>query len=324
MKPDIKEPPTFRGDHTDKCTVYEWIDLMTAYLRKRQVETEQCYGEIMERLAGKAKEIVKVSVRNSPYNLEHNPDAMFNVLKQHFGEAISSSTPLFDFYATLPSTGESAFDYWLQLNETMEHVVDCLHRRGRSVDEPGLEVSMQFIRHCPDEHLATFFRSKPLEKRSVMEVQDMLESRQRELRIPQYCMSQPECTVNTQSHVVPKPSPRCVEPTQPLVSQPVPLSSNPDATSLSYLIDMLSKLLHDQHAQSNRPSPPFNPPFQSQRPRYMCHVCNNGSHSTKTHCVRDHLCFSCFSRDHTIKDCPRRQHSASPSPAHASATQTEN
>ena len=65
---------------------------------------------------------------------------MFNILKQHFGEAISSSTPLFDFYATLPSTGESAFDYWLRLNETMEHVVDCLNWRSRSVDEPRLEV----------------------------------------------------------------------------------------------------------------------------------------------------------------------------------------
>lgn len=27
LKPDVKEPPTFRGDHTDKYTVYEWIEV---------------------------------------------------------------------------------------------------------------------------------------------------------------------------------------------------------------------------------------------------------------------------------------------------------
>ncbi len=201
---------------------------MTAYLCKRQVETEQCFGEIMERLAGKAEEIAKASVRNSPYNLKYNPDALFSVLKQHCGAVIFSSTPLFDLYPALSSTGESAFDYWLRLNETMEYAVDCLYRRGRSVDEPELEISMQFICHCPDDHLATFFRSKLLEKWSVTEVQDMLESRQRELRIasrrkntiPQHCMSEPEYIVNTQFLVQTRPSPQCVKPTQPLVSQP--------------------------------------------------------------------------------------------------------
>ncbi len=116
---------------------------MTAYLCKRHIETEQCFGEIMERLADKAKEIVKLSVRNSPYNLEYHPNAILSGLKQHFDEAIS--TTLFNFYTTLPNTGES-----VQLNETMENVVDCLRLRDRSVDDPGLEISMQFICYYPD------------------------------------------------------------------------------------------------------------------------------------------------------------------------------
>ncbi len=32
---DIKEPPTFRGDKTDRCTIGEWEELMQTYLNKK-------------------------------------------------------------------------------------------------------------------------------------------------------------------------------------------------------------------------------------------------------------------------------------------------
>lgn len=111
--------------------------------------------------------------------------------------------------------------------------------------------------------------------------------------------------VNALFFMMARPSPQCVKSTQPLVLQPVPLSCNPNATSLFCLIEMLSWLLHDQQVQCNRPSPSFNPPFQNQRPHNMIvSVIAEVTDSTNTHCVQDHLCFSCFSRDHASKTAP--------------------
>ena len=37
MKTDVKEPPYFRGDGTDRHTVHDWEEMMSVYLNKRGV-----------------------------------------------------------------------------------------------------------------------------------------------------------------------------------------------------------------------------------------------------------------------------------------------
>lgn len=46
--------------------------------------------------------------------------------------------------------GEDAMEYWIRLNKTVDVANDCLKRQGRSIDDLGHEVSMIFIKHCPD------------------------------------------------------------------------------------------------------------------------------------------------------------------------------
>lgn len=49
MKSDMCEPPTFRGDGTDKCTVYEWQEMMKTYLVMKGHKMPEQGNEIMER-----------------------------------------------------------------------------------------------------------------------------------------------------------------------------------------------------------------------------------------------------------------------------------
>lgn len=36
LKSEVKDPPMFRGDGTDKSTVSEWVDLMDTFLKKKE------------------------------------------------------------------------------------------------------------------------------------------------------------------------------------------------------------------------------------------------------------------------------------------------
>jgi len=59
----MSKPPYFRGDGTDKHTVHEWEEIMSVYLSKRGVPFQEYSQEIMSRLMGKARDIVKVTLR---------------------------------------------------------------------------------------------------------------------------------------------------------------------------------------------------------------------------------------------------------------------
>ena len=37
LKSEVKDPPMFRGDGTDKYTVSEWVDLMDTFLNKKKL-----------------------------------------------------------------------------------------------------------------------------------------------------------------------------------------------------------------------------------------------------------------------------------------------
>lgn len=49
VNPDVKEPPMFRGDGTDKYTVQEWIELMELYLHKADCSDKDQIDEIPAR-----------------------------------------------------------------------------------------------------------------------------------------------------------------------------------------------------------------------------------------------------------------------------------
>lgn len=58
LKSEVKDPPTFRGDGTDKCTVSEWAGLMETFLKKKKVAVADRADELLSKLLGRAKDVV--------------------------------------------------------------------------------------------------------------------------------------------------------------------------------------------------------------------------------------------------------------------------
>lgn len=183
MQSDVKEPPVFRGDSSDKCSVREWVDLMDMYLVKREIPTEQRSKEILSKLMGKAKDVVKVTLRNN-LSLDHiqSPSQIFDILKQHFSELTYSSMPMADFYTTRPLQHEGVMEYWIRLNNAIDIADECLRRQGRSVEDPGREVTMMFVKYCPDPILFNRLSFKAAEEWTTSEVQERIDCFLRELR----------------------------------------------------------------------------------------------------------------------------------------------
>ncbi len=84
MQADVKELPHFRGDGTNKHTVHEWEKVMDIYLKKRGVPPQEHSQEVMSRLMGKARDVVKVTLRSIPsLKPAEDPKLVFDILKQH-------------------------------------------------------------------------------------------------------------------------------------------------------------------------------------------------------------------------------------------------
>lgn len=98
MQSDVKEPSIFRGGGSDRLTVQEWENLMSLYLRKRAIPIHKQSQEILDRLMGKAGDVVRNKLRNYT-SVDHckNPQLIFDILKQHFSTITYSSMPLADF-----------------------------------------------------------------------------------------------------------------------------------------------------------------------------------------------------------------------------------
>lgn len=127
LKSDEQIPPVVRGDGLGRCDIQEWVEMMQAYLQKRNVKITEQAGEIISRLMGRAKDIVRVAMCcNAALDCTKQPEVIYSILKQHFSEVSCSSMPLADFYSTLPNHGENPVDYWLHLNKEADI---CLSRR---------------------------------------------------------------------------------------------------------------------------------------------------------------------------------------------------
>ena len=139
--------------------------MMDLYLMRKNVRLNECSDEILSRLMGRAKDVVKIALRSDP-TLNHirRPELIYDILKQHFSEVSYSSVPLADFYGTVPKRNECPIDYWVRLNKAADAADECLRRRqGRRMENLSGEVALMFIRNCPDPNLACVFKSRAAE-----------------------------------------------------------------------------------------------------------------------------------------------------------------
>lgn len=304
MQSDAKEPPIFRGDGSDILTVQEWENLMSLYLRKRAIPIHEQSQEIMDRLMGKAGDVVRIKLRNYPsVNHTKSPQMIFDILKQHFSSITYSSMPLADFYNTLPMPAEDAMEYWIRLNKTMDVAKECLVRQGRQIGDPSHEISMMFIKHCPDQSLSNVFKFKSAEKWSACEIQERLDEHMQE-RKAQTSKSQ---HLYTTERKVCTQSPNVVDMSaaNPVLSvQPSPLAQSGSETDcMKSLVSLLDRLVTQQTQFQVSPHPQ---PATFQTYRKPCRVCKSLDHSTVSHCRQDNRCLKCLTPGHWKKDCPQR------------------
>ncbi|KAL6491554.1 hypothetical protein MHYP_G00018990 [Metynnis hypsauchen] len=181
VKSDVKEPPMFRGDGSDKYNIQEWIEMMETFLHKRGCTSAQQVDEILSHLLGRAKSIVKVGLKSS-YTSDADicTETIYDFLKRYFSESPGSCLPLADFYATCPNPKESPVDYWVRLNIAAEAADSHLQKQGSKMENMNSEIAMMFIRNCPDPDLCGVFRCKPISKWTVMDVQEAIDEHQRE------------------------------------------------------------------------------------------------------------------------------------------------
>lgn len=338
VQQDAPPPPFFRGDKSDSFTVHEWEDMMYSYLNRMKCRTQTDVSDlILSRLAGKARDVVKVSLRSRPeLSASEFPSAVFDILKRNFSELSYSNMPMADFYNTVPRADESPMDYWIRLNKSIDVADECLRRHNKSVEDPAAEAVMMFISHCPDPSLALSFQFKPAEKWSAAEVQERLDSHQRDLKRvssrKQHAMSlsaSNQCTVMAGPNNVPSSLPQPVSmtsspqqpvsmpaqsltPVSPLNPYAVPFS--PD-TSLQHIVGMMDRVLSLCTASLTSPSqvhPGKTPDFKTNLST-ACRVCRSKEHTTYEHCRRQRLCRLCFSPGHFKSDCPKAACLTSPS-----------
>ncbi|XP_051755516.1 uncharacterized protein LOC127515671 [Ctenopharyngodon idella] len=180
LKAEVSAPPHFRGDSSDKYSVMEWEDMMRVYLNKLDVTDSEMVDEIMNRVMGQARDVMRIWLCNG--STTPTVDSVFSVLKQHFGDQSSSGIPLADFYSVRPYPSESAWDFWITLNKAADVDEQSLRWEGRSLDNRSKEVAVMFIRNCPDKELAFVFKSKHVQSWNASEVQEQLdELRERKL-----------------------------------------------------------------------------------------------------------------------------------------------
>jgi len=77
VKTDI-EPVAFKGDGSDKYSVYDWIELTKSQLNKQKCPVSNQADEILSRLMGKARDIVQIGLRSHvSLDVVQNPDIIY-------------------------------------------------------------------------------------------------------------------------------------------------------------------------------------------------------------------------------------------------------
>nr|XP_021336582.1 uncharacterized protein LOC103912040 [Danio rerio] len=341
------EHDTFRGDGSDKYGIEEWVDRTKSFLRRQMCPIQDQAEEIMCRLAGKAKDIVKISIRSdATLNVTAKPELIYSILMKYFSEA-PSCLPLADFYATLPGPKENPVDYWIRLNKAADLANEGLLRQGKHLDNIEEEVTRMFIKFCPDPCLSNMFRCKPIQEWNAKEIQCRIDDYQREFR------SRGNTSINLRSHtttmfssghdmydhsktespVVPKqtfclstdtqvchqPGPTQIScqsqhqtsscsPPAPMMAQSTQPAENQLLTRMVEMMERLMDKVQERDVSNTRRD-------SRQRRNFVrtaCRVCNDSKHTTVTHCMMDKLCFACFSPGHNKNKCPKQPPVQSP------------
>ena len=310
LKSDVREPVCFRGDSSDKGTVREWEEAMLVFMRKKGFSAHEQSGEVLSRLMGRAREVVKVVLRSNPTtDLSQGPDLIFDILKQHFSDDPFSSLPVADFCATVPLTNEHAFDYWLRLNRAMEVAEDCAKRLGEQVGNPSRLLTHMFIRHCPDPELSLIFKCRPLGEWTPADIQQRLDEDRREKRLPRSAKMVPLAVTSLKQELNSAVSPT-MSAAAPAVQHsglmclPVQLPHPQEpAEKMDRVIALLERLLEQRPIESNRQSQGGN--RNRIRPSGPCEVCGVTEHDTRFHCRTNRLCYLCHASGHVRTQCPK-------------------
>ncbi|XP_052454489.1 uncharacterized protein LOC128014850 [Carassius gibelio] len=285
LRAEVSAPPHFRGDSSDKYSVLEWEDMMRVYLNKLDVTESEMVDEIMNRVMGRARDVMRVWLRNG--STTPTVDSVFSVLKQHFGDQSSSGIPLADFYSVRPYPRESAWDFWIRLNKAADVAEQSLRWEGRSLDNRSKEVAVMFIRNCPDKELAFVFKSKPVQSWNASEVQEQLDELLRERKLTNHTVKQFTTVVS-----------------EPDVDVPVSSSKSEqgggvaDENALDKVLSLLEKTLVCNTQSVRGPWPK-----RTGNKIRECRVCQSGEHSTTAHCKMYNLCFKCFAAGHASYNC---------------------
>lgn len=326
LKSDEKEPPVFRGDNLGRCDVQEWVDMMQLYLQKRNVKIPNQADEIISHLMGRARDVVKVTLRSNPtLDCKTHPELIYSILKQHFSNVSYSSMPLADFYSTLPRHGENPVDYWLRLNKAADIADECLRAQGRCMDNLNSEVAMMFVRNCPDTDLARTFKVRPLENWTAKDVQELLDSFQRDSKLRastnEYAIGHnAQISMHSYEHVNAGPESLVTCFKQGTSGSHESKSDEKDQSSLNRMADMLAQLI-DVLKKREESKSEYVSAGRTQGKTAVgqrdCKICGDSSHTTIDHCRADHLCFRCHVAGHSKRDCTKKftnSRSASNSP----------
>lgn len=315
VKSDAREPAMFRGDGSEKCTVQEWIELMEVYLRKKSCPASDQIDEILSHLMGRAKSIVKVGLKStSTPNSAVQPEVIYDILRRYFSESPASCLPLADFYATQPSVGESPVDYWVRLNTAAELVDRHLKKQGRKLENMSAEISMMFIRNCPDPDLSSVFKSKPISRWTVTEVQEAIDEHQREHPTKKKATNMVKVnTLQVAAAAAYSPANLKDEVSTSALSSVSPSRSSESAGmeggAFERVLCMLERVLEKTN-QTNSPAVTQPVPWVRFTP---CRVCGDKAHSTRSHCMRERRCLACFEVGHQRRECTKTS-AARPSP----------
>ncbi|KAF4097450.1 hypothetical protein G5714_021458 [Onychostoma macrolepis] len=76
-------------------------------------------------------------------------------------------------------------DYWIRLNKAVDVAEECLKRQGRNLEGPSKDVTMMFVKHCPDPALSAVLKFKTADKWKASEIQERLDDHQTQLKIQQ-------------------------------------------------------------------------------------------------------------------------------------------
>ncbi|KAL2091609.1 hypothetical protein ACEWY4_013872 [Coilia grayii] len=307
VRSDVKEPPMFKGDDSDKYAVQEWIELMELYLKKSDCPDTEQVDTILSHLLGRAKNIVKVALKSSFLsNTPVKPESIYDILKHYFSESPGSCMPLADFYAPRPYHKESPVDYWVRFNTLAEHANEHLQSNGSKMENMSSEIAMMFIRNCPDPDLNSVFKCKPTNKWSMAEVQEAIDEHQREIQSRRASsMARPSAYQVSTAFVHHSDSGannvEGVAVNAACMTNRAPEIVTPDSNALEPVLSMLERVLE---RTSQPPQHPPRPGTSSWSRPSPCRLCGDASHSTRSHCMRERRCLLCLQVGHQRKDCP--------------------